>query len=163
MYATLTVQNGTQKGRELSVRHRSFLIGSGAVCRLRLRNKKVCPRHCILLVRGGRLSIHDLACQSGTFVNDCRITGTTELQCGDRIRVGASEFVINWEPEWLRSTCDNDQCVCQVENDTAIEPRVQLPEKPRIVGVPRSRIDDLTAANPSDAAAGALDHLFRRR
>jgi pSer/pThr/pTyr-binding forkhead associated (FHA) protein len=161
MFAQLVVLNGPHKGRKLSVRRHSLLIGNAEVCQLRLKHKGVCPRHCALLLRAGRFSIHDLASASGTFVNDVRITTTVGLKPGDRIHVGPVELEIDWEPEWLRSESEEDLLVRESEEDTIVESGA--PEEHRTVGVSRSCVGELTAVSPSDAAAGALNQLLDQR
>jgi pSer/pThr/pTyr-binding forkhead associated (FHA) protein len=67
---------GREAGRDL------VLSGDGTVSR----------RHALLRVEGGGYLIADEGSSNGTFVNDVRISAQP-LRSGDRIRIGASEFV----------------------------------------------------------------------
>jgi len=49
----------------------------------------VSRRHAIIRSGDGRWTLEDLGSKNGTFNNDVRVTGSVELQDGDRIRLGA--------------------------------------------------------------------------
>ena len=53
---------------------------------------------CIIERDDGRLSIRDIAGGLGTFVNDRRVR-MTALMPGDRLRVGRSNFTVQYELE----------------------------------------------------------------
>jgi pSer/pThr/pTyr-binding forkhead associated (FHA) protein len=81
--------------REIPITQPEFVIGRGADCDLRLRDDAVSRHHCILRLLGPEASVVDLGSSNGTFVNDHRIRSQATLQSGDRLRVGASTFVVD--------------------------------------------------------------------
>ncbi|MBP6874647.1 MAG: SpoIIE family protein phosphatase [Candidatus Eisenbacteria bacterium] len=73
---------------QVSIEKPKLLIGRGAGNDLDLMDKSVSRHHAELINDAGRLSIRDLGSTNGTWVNDCRITETTVIQVGDRVRFG---------------------------------------------------------------------------
>jgi pSer/pThr/pTyr-binding forkhead associated (FHA) protein len=57
----------------------------------------VSPYHCEIDDAGGVLRVHDLGSRHGTFVNEVRIA-TAYLWPGDKLTVGVSSFVVQYEP-----------------------------------------------------------------
>jgi len=94
MKLNLTVAEGANKGKVISVSKTQFLVGRDATCHLRPASQAVSKRHCALLIRDGKVFIRDLKSTNGTFVNDQQITGEVELQNGDRVTIGPLAFVV---------------------------------------------------------------------
>jgi len=57
----------------------------------------VSPWHCEIDEVGGVLRVRDLGSRHGTFVNEARIV-TAYLWPGDRLTVGVSTFLVQYEP-----------------------------------------------------------------
>lgn len=95
MDVTLKVIAGTNVGQELAVAPPRFFIGRAEDCQLRPKSDLISRHHCVLLVDKESLAVRDLGSRNGTFVNDERVMGERELQMGDRLKVGALEFVVH--------------------------------------------------------------------
>lgn len=95
MDVTLKVVAGTNVGQELAVAPPRFFIGRAEDCQLRPKSDLISRHHCVLLVDKESLAVRDLGSRNGTFVNDERVMGERELQMGDRLKVGALEFVVH--------------------------------------------------------------------
>jgi Nif-specific regulatory protein len=76
------------------------LIGRQAGATLKIANASVSRRHAIIERDGDRFIIADLGSRNGTFVNDVPVR-RRELQHGDRVRIGDSQFFFLYE--------DNDE------------------------------------------------------
>jgi Nif-specific regulatory protein len=76
------------------------LIGRQAGATLKIGNASVSRRHAIIERDGDRFIIADLGSRNGTFVNDVPVR-RRELQHGDRVRIGDSQFFFLYE--------DNDE------------------------------------------------------
>ncbi len=95
MDVTLKVVTGSNVGQELAVPAPRFFIGRAEDCQLRPKSDLISRHHCVLLVENESLAVRDLGSRNGTFVNDERIMGERELKMGDRLKVGALEFVVH--------------------------------------------------------------------
>jgi pSer/pThr/pTyr-binding forkhead associated (FHA) protein len=69
-----------------------YTIGRSHSCDLRLSDPSVSRRHCRLVVRGGRVWVHDLESANGTFVNGERVRETRPLNDGDALHLGVVPF-----------------------------------------------------------------------
>jgi Nif-specific regulatory protein len=72
------------------------LIGRQAGATLKIGNASVSRRHAIIERDGDRFIIADLGSRNGTFVNDVPVR-RRELQHGDRVRIGDSQFFFLYE------------------------------------------------------------------
>lgn len=88
----LQVNSGAKSGKELVIARLPFVIGAEGACHLKPSSPLVSPQHCILHRGAGGLAITDLASDTGTWVNDERITRTTPIGDGDELRVGPLHF-----------------------------------------------------------------------
>lgn len=95
MDVTLKVISGTNIGQELAVPAPRFFIGRAEDCQLRPKSDLISRHHCVLLVDNESFAVRDLGSRNGTFVNDERVMGERELKAGDRLKVGALEFVVH--------------------------------------------------------------------
>lgn len=68
----------------------TLVVGRSEDADLALQDRFLSRRHARLYRDGERLLVEDLGSQNGTFVNDRRIEGPTELQPGDVVRMSAS-------------------------------------------------------------------------
>jgi len=69
-------------------------IGRHASNEITLPDPKVSRHHATLWMKGACHYIRDEGSTNGTFVNDARIAGTSELRAGDTLRVGSAIFTI---------------------------------------------------------------------
>ena len=69
-------------------------VGRDRDCRIRLADRVVSRSHAQIVVNGHALILTDLDSTNGTFVNGSRITCSTILRGGDRVRLGTVEFVV---------------------------------------------------------------------
>jgi uncharacterized protein YkwD len=72
----------------------SWTIGTDEECDVRLRGEGISPRHARLEVHGGRVSVVDLASDTGTRVND-RLVGRQSLRVGDRVTIGGLTLILD--------------------------------------------------------------------
>ncbi len=89
--------------REFPVSGPKTIVGRRPDCGLRIPTKDVSREHCTLLIDGEELAVSDLGSSNGTYVNDKRVD-ESELEPGDRLRVGPVTFVvqINGEPAQIK-------------------------------------------------------------
>src|SRR5437762_12041076 len=80
----------------ISMNEGPVLIGRQAGATLKIGNASVSRRHAIIERDGERFVIADLGSRNGTFVNDVPVR-RRELQHGDRVRVGDSQFFFLYE------------------------------------------------------------------
>jgi pSer/pThr/pTyr-binding forkhead associated (FHA) protein len=94
MQVKLKVISGSHEGREIAVNSEKFLIGRSDLCQLRPKSESVSRKHCIIVLRDGRVLVQDLKSRNGTYVNDKRLPPDKAkvLTGGDRLRVGKLEF-----------------------------------------------------------------------
>ena len=80
----------------ISMAEGPVLIGRQAGATLKIGNASVSRRHAIIERDGDRFVIADLGSRNGTFVNDVPVR-RRELQHGDRVRIGDSQFFFLYE------------------------------------------------------------------
>jgi pSer/pThr/pTyr-binding forkhead associated (FHA) protein len=83
----LFVVEGPDQGRSFPLGP-SSVIGRDPTAAINLTDEEVSRRHAIVSVDEGRVQVEDLGSSNGTFVEPGAITGETELQPGQRLRVG---------------------------------------------------------------------------
>lgn len=96
MQLKLKVLSGSHAGKEIPVSADKFLIGRSESCQLRPKSDSVSRRHCILVVKEGRVLLQDLKSRNGTYVNDKRLPSDKAkvLKPGDRLKIGKLEFEV---------------------------------------------------------------------
>lgn len=80
----------------ISMNEGPVLIGRQAGATLKIANGSVSRRHAMIERDGDRFIIADLGSRNGTFVNDIPVK-RRELQHGDRVRIGESQFFFLFE------------------------------------------------------------------
>ena len=71
-----------------------FVIGRGKDCHIRIQgDEAVSRKHAAVTRRGVSFMIEDLQSSNGVYVNSERIRGATELRVGDRVGIGAQEYL----------------------------------------------------------------------
>ncbi len=94
MKVKLKVQSGSHAGKEIAISSDKFLIGRGEQCQLRPKSESVSRRHCVLVLRDGKVLVQDLKSRNGTSVNDKRLPTDRAkvLKHGDVLKVGKLVF-----------------------------------------------------------------------
>jgi predicted component of type VI protein secretion system len=93
MKLRLVVLNaGRMEGRSIPITITQFLIGRDPECHLRPTSPLISKRHCVLLIKGDKVSVRDFNSTNGTLVNDQAVKGECELRDQDRLKVGPLEF-----------------------------------------------------------------------
>ena len=80
----------------ISMNDGPVVIGRQAGATLKIGNASVSRRHAVIEKDGDRFVIADLGSRNGTFVNDVPVR-RRELQHGDRVRIGESQFFFLYE------------------------------------------------------------------
>lgn len=93
------VTSGPLKGHKYFVKtDTKILIGRSEEANIRIGYDDFCSRkHALLYWEGSTCFIEDLNSTNGTFLNDQRIHGKTELKKGDVIGFGDTELLIGVE------------------------------------------------------------------
>lgn len=94
MQVKLKVLTGSHGGKEISIANEKFLIGRSESCQLRPKSESISRKHCIIVVRDGKVLIQDLKSRNGTYVNDKRLPSDRAkvLTGGDIIKLGKLKF-----------------------------------------------------------------------
>lgn len=96
MQVKLRVMTGSHEGTEIPISGDKFLIGRSESCQLRPKSDSISRKHCILVIRDGRLLIQDLKSRNGTYVNEKRLPSDRAkiLAQGDQLKIGKLLFEI---------------------------------------------------------------------
>src|SRR5919199_1799485 len=90
----VTIGSGDAKGVSVHVQGERFLVGTGEECQLMVGDPKVAPLHAYFQVEPeGRVLLHDLGSDEGTYVNGRRIDAPAVIEGGEQIRIGDTELV----------------------------------------------------------------------
>ncbi|MEL6108578.1 MAG: FHA domain-containing protein [Planctomycetota bacterium] len=94
MQVKLKVLTGSHAGTEIPVAGDKFLIGRSESCQLRPKSDSISRKHCILVVRDGRVLIQDLKSRNGTYVNEKKlpVDRAKVLNAGDHLKIGKLAF-----------------------------------------------------------------------
>lgn len=85
----LTVIEGQLKGKSMELSD-ELTIGRADKCHLVVDDTYVSQVHARIYVKGDVVMVEDLGSTNGTYLNRRRITSPTEIQRGDRVKVGKS-------------------------------------------------------------------------
>jgi S-DNA-T family DNA segregation ATPase FtsK/SpoIIIE len=103
----LAVVEGPDQGRSFPLGP-SSVIGRDPTAAINLTDEEVSRRHAIVSVDEGRVRVEDLGSSNGTYVERGRVEAETELQAGQRMRVGQTVMELRAgaaaDPENLPST-----------------------------------------------------------
>lgn len=90
--------DGSQK--EIPLREGSYVVGRQSGVGLRIPAASVSRKHAELNVSGTTLSVKDLGSSNGTYRNDQKLEGESELSAGDVLGIGPARMTvrINGEP-----------------------------------------------------------------
>jgi S1-C subfamily serine protease len=90
----VTIGSGDGQGLSVKVEGERFLVGTGTECQLMVADPKAAPLHAYFEVgEGGRVALHDLGSETGTFVDGERVEGSRVIEGGEEIRIGDTVLV----------------------------------------------------------------------
>jgi pSer/pThr/pTyr-binding forkhead associated (FHA) protein len=96
MLGLLQITHGPDKGKTFALtRNAKELIGRGPNNSICLSDPQVSRLHCQVKVEGNKVLLTDAGSVGGTWVNGDRVT-QHELQTGDVIRIGETQFAFRW-------------------------------------------------------------------
>lgn len=81
------VEGDANKGKTFQLGS-ELVIGRSDKCQLVLEDTYVSQMHARLFPKGEGIMLEDLGSTNGTYLNRQRITSTTEVQRGDRVKIG---------------------------------------------------------------------------
>ena len=82
-----------KEGQDYRLREGKTLIGADNKSDIILGDSEVSAHHCTILYRSGKFRLKDEFSTNGTLVNDIEIDSQAELNDGDKITVGKTEFL----------------------------------------------------------------------
>lgn len=85
--ALLQVVSGSSEGAQFPVSAERTILGRHPTCQVVLNSNVVSRQHAQVLESHGTFYIEDLRSRNGTYVNEKKIVGRTELNDGDEIRL----------------------------------------------------------------------------
>ncbi len=96
MQVKLKVLSGSHEGKEIAIKQDKFLIGRSESCHLRPKSESVSRKHCILVIKDGKLLVLDLKSRNGTLLNGKPVTSDKAkiIKNGDHLKVGHLEFEV---------------------------------------------------------------------
>lgn len=94
MKVSLVVAQGVHQGKTIPIPVAQFLIGRDESCQLRPSSPVISKRHCAILIKSGKVLVHDFGSTNGTFVNDEKVSGEVEVRHNDKLKVGPLEFLL---------------------------------------------------------------------
>jgi len=96
MQVKLKVTTGSHSGTEIPISGDKFLIGRSESCQLRPKSDSISRKHCIIVIRDGRVLIQDLKSRNGTYVNEKRLPSDRAkiLNPGDQLKIGKLQFEV---------------------------------------------------------------------
>src|SRR3954471_3874563 len=90
----VTIGSGEGTGLAVKVEGERFLVGTATECQLMVGDPKAAPLHAYFEVgEGGRVALHDLGSEAGTYVNGEQIEGSRIIEGGEEIRIGDTVLV----------------------------------------------------------------------
>ena len=96
MQVQLKVLGGSHDGKLIAINDEKFLIGRSDSCQLRPKSESISRKHCVIVVRDGRVLVQDLKSRNGTRVNESKLPTdrAKKLRAGDVLQVGKLKFEI---------------------------------------------------------------------
>jgi len=95
----LLCQNALASPREITIDRFPIELGRGAVAGVRIDDRWLSRRHCELTSDGPDVVLRDLNSSHGTYVNGRRLTAAVVLQDGDKLQIGLSHFIVEYQEE----------------------------------------------------------------
>jgi pSer/pThr/pTyr-binding forkhead associated (FHA) protein len=95
MKLSLVVVNaGKASGQTIPIKISKFVIGRDPDCNLRPASAMISKKHCALIVKAGKVFLHDFGSTNGTSINDQPVTGEAPLKNDDVLKVGPLTFKV---------------------------------------------------------------------
>jgi pSer/pThr/pTyr-binding forkhead associated (FHA) protein len=95
----LLCQNALASPREITIDRFPIELGRGVKAGVRIDDRWLSRRHCELSLDGGNVVARDLGSSHGTFVNGERLAAARTLAEGDKLQIGLSHFIVEYQPE----------------------------------------------------------------
>ena len=150
LHGTLKRRDGAEIGPDIAVHGQRFIIGSGPDCNMRCPSSTISENHCEIISEPNGIFVRDLHSESGTFLNDERVTMKQAISHGDHLRIGKLEFeVVITAPQ-------------KPASEGGVSPRVQVakPRKQDSIGDDISEL--LSAADEEERARQKHDPSARQ-
>ncbi len=96
--ARLIVKQGPQIGIIFPVVGDRVRLGREEANDIKIQDAEVSRRHCELVWKDNALIVQDIGSSNGTFVNGTQVTTPTTLKAGDRIGLGQTILVLEFDP-----------------------------------------------------------------
>lgn len=100
----LRILTGQLKGKKLMLPDHEITLGSQRSCELKQNGEGIAPRHCTLKPTPMGILVNDLGSETGTFVDNERITGEVLLEPGGLLKVGAMLYRLVGQNRDVNST-----------------------------------------------------------
>ncbi len=131
---TLAIVEGRDAGLQFPLTG-TMLIGRDPSADLVIADSEVSTRHASFLLVDGGAAVEDLDSTNGTYVNGQRVTGSQQLQAGDRIQLGATVLEVRGAAAPTATepapTATEPEPTATEPEPTATEPAV-LPTAPQV-------------------------------
>ena len=115
----LRILSGQLKGKKMMLPDREITLGSDRSCALKQYGEGIAPKHCTLKPTPLGILVKDLDTESGTFIDDERITGETLLGPGGLLSVGPMKFRLIGEDRDVNATNFHDPKKAKAEQMAA--------------------------------------------
>jgi twitching motility two-component system response regulator PilH len=100
----LRILSGQLKGKKLMLPDQEITLGSSRTCQLKQYGEGVAPQHCTLKPTPLGILVNDLNTETGTFIDNERITKETLLEPGGLLKVGTLLFRLIGQNRDVNST-----------------------------------------------------------
>ena len=100
----LRILSGQLKGKKLMLPDHEITLGSARSCQLKQYGEGIAPQHCTLKPTPLGMLVKDLDSETGTFIDNERITGETLLEPGGLLKVGTMLFRLIGQNRDVNST-----------------------------------------------------------
>ena len=100
----LRILSGPLKGKKLMLPDHNITLGSDRSCPLKQTGEGIAPKHCTLTPTPLGILVKDLGTESGTFIDNERITQETLLEPGGLLKVGLMHFRLVGQNRDVNST-----------------------------------------------------------
>jgi CheY-like chemotaxis protein len=100
----LRILTGKLKGKKLMLPDHEITLGSERPCQLKQVGEGIAPKHCTLKPTPLGILVNDLGSETGTFIDNERITGESLLEPGGLLKVGSMLFRLVGQDRDVNST-----------------------------------------------------------
>lgn len=100
----LRILSGKLKGKKLMLPEREIKLGSARTCALKQYGEGIAPEHCTLKPTPLGILVNDLNSETGTFIDNERISGEVLLEPGGLLKVGSMLYRLVGQNRDINST-----------------------------------------------------------